>query len=105
MGTPEGVKKIRTVHRLSIDKRWDPEGFNQLRGLPWKRDAVDSHELPVEQQLRPLPEHQGSDETAQLPQSNIPIQPRSFKIFKSDIMQHGYTVNCPGCIAQQQGRE
>ena len=90
VGLPSGVKKVRTIHRVSEDRRWNPTEFEGFRGLPWKRDAEDARELPIEDALRPLPlENGGDDRSARLPQSNEQQepekQPRNFKIYKVKI--------------------
>ena len=33
--TPEGAVLVRTVHRLSEDRRWDAEFISKMRGTPW----------------------------------------------------------------------
>ena len=36
VGTPEGVRRVRTIKRLAEDKRWNLEFFNSIHGSPWK---------------------------------------------------------------------
>ena len=33
--TPEGAVPVRTVHRLSEDRRCDAEFISQVKGTPW----------------------------------------------------------------------
>ena len=54
VGTSSSVKKVRIIHIVSDDKKWLADEFNKFRGLPWKRDAQDCRELPVDEQLRPI---------------------------------------------------
>ena len=34
LGTPEGVKKARTVRRMRPSERWDPEAIENFKGEP-----------------------------------------------------------------------
>ena len=39
IGTPDGVKAVRTIRRKPIQDRWDIEALNNFKGLPWKHKA------------------------------------------------------------------
>ena len=34
VGTPNGIKKVRTIHRLSHDKQWILGDLESFKGLP-----------------------------------------------------------------------
>ena len=38
VGTPEGVKRAGTIRRVGTHRRWDAEGLDKIRGVPWKWD-------------------------------------------------------------------
>ena len=105
IGTPEGVIKTRTIHRKPLDERWKPQVVQAIRGTPWDLVAPDPPELAAEQQLRPIVD--GSQPL--LPESPEAASEgehryNSFKIFKSDLKEFGYTPNCPGCSAARDDR-
>ena len=109
LGTPEGIKKARTIHRLSDDKRWSLEAFEAFRGLPWNLRAPDAGELPDEERLRPIPLDKGPEGDAPPPADTgakePEIQPRQFKIFKNDLIKYGYSPHCPGCAAARDNKK
>ena len=37
IGTPEGVKAVRTIRRKPIQDRWDMKALNSFKGLPWRQ--------------------------------------------------------------------
>ena len=39
IGTPDGVKAVRTIRRRPIQDRWNTEALNNFRGLPWRYNA------------------------------------------------------------------
>ena len=85
IGTPHGVEKVRTIHRMINDKRWNLEFFESFRGLPWKWDADDVHELPAEEQMIPI-EVESGDPVAE-PNSQDDendVNRRGFKIYAND---------------------
>ena len=88
--TPTGVVKGHSLHRRAEEDRWSKEGFDQLRGLPWKwtnpverapPNRVDMPEL-VGEQPKPDPKE---------------FRARSLYVLKSDLAKYGYTTLCPGC--------
>ena len=105
VGTPGGIIKARTIHRVSIDNRWNLLLFESIRGVPWNHKAESPSELPAEQQLRPALQYDPYDDSnvdkPPPPESKEPnIQPRSFRICRSDL-ENGlvYTPGCKGCEA------
>ena len=40
VGTPEGVKRVRTVKRKARETRWSIDALNSFRGLPWQLQAT-----------------------------------------------------------------
>ena len=91
--TPTGVVKGHSLHRRAEEDRWSKEGFDQLRGLPWKwtnpveRAAPNRVDMPelVGEQPKPDPRE---------------FRARNLYVLKSDLEKYGYTTLCPGCEAQ-----
>ena len=55
VGTKDGgVIKCRSIRRKIPDQRWNPELLN-FKGVPWNMNSEPFHELPSEEQLKPLP--------------------------------------------------
>ena len=104
IGTPAGVIRCRTMHRKPPQERWQPQEVQAIRGVPWDMIAPDSPELPAEQQLRPIVDGQQPIVPEALAEGENNKNKRNFKIFKTDLIKHGYTRNCPGCNAAMAGR-
>ena len=103
IGTPSGIKKVRTIHRVSDDKKWIIGDFESFKGLPWNFEADSAKELPAEAQLRPAVMHDpysGDPDDQKIQQNDVDVQPRNFKIYESDLQRFGYTPDCPGCRAK-----
>ena len=83
VGTPEGVKKVRTIHRVLSENRWNFPLFESFRGLPWDFKAESPNELPAEAQLRPALHYDPYQEGAEAPQEpkESDIQPRKLSFF------------------------
>ena len=45
IGTPDGIKAVRTIRRKPSQDRWNLESLNNFRGLPWKYKAGVQGEL------------------------------------------------------------
>ena len=94
--TPTGVVKGHSLHRRAEEDRWSKEGFDQLRGLPWKwtnpverapPNRVDMPEL-VGEQPKPDPKE---------------FRARNLYVLKGDLEKYGFTTLCPGCEAVMLG--
>ena len=88
--TPEGAIPVRTVHRLSEDKRWDVEFINKVKGAPWdfKATAGDGIAEGV------IPERPDQPPDVQGPPEEQParINVRRMYIRKVDVEKHGPTT-------------
>ena len=94
--TAEGVIKGGSVKRMPLESRWSAEGFDKLKGTPWKLrpqavgdiDAAVRIELPeVAGRLSPEP-------------AGGPTVPRSLYVRRRDV-EGNFTLGCAGCIALQ----
>ena len=100
VGTSDGVFKVRTVKRVPRKDRFDINLLNCIRGTPWDLKGTQVPELPVDQQLQPIPVHtQRLAMPATVAVAGEESEVRDFKIFKKDLEKHGYTINCQGCDA------
>ena len=92
--TDKGVIKGGSVKRKPLEDRWSKEGFDKLRGTPWKLrpqseediDAAIPIDLPPAAG-RLLPEPAGKESG-----------PRNLYVTKKDV-EGNPTPGCPGCIA------
>ena len=86
IGTPEGVKTVRTIRRKPIEERWDIDKLNKFKGLPWRYKAGVQDEphdaIEFGPANQPLPDgHAGKDPLAMGGQPDGDIYSRNFKIF------------------------
>ena len=90
--TPEGVKRGTGFRRMPSADRWDPAGWDQLRGIPWEhaapRPAIGERFISEDRLIVPPPP----------PEERVaPPQRRRIYIRKEDVHKHGATEGCPGC--------
>ena len=82
--TADGVRRGAGIRRLSSADRWDPSGWDLLRGLPWEHSAARpaGEQLMLEERLvvPPLKEERVA-----------PPQQRRVYIRREDVHKHGAT--------------
>ncbi|CAE7515888.1 unnamed protein product [Symbiodinium natans] len=94
--TSEGISRGHSLHRRPEDEKWPVEGFEVLRGLPWRmsgpqeRASPNRVGMPALEGEQPAPQHRD-------------FKARNLCVMKSDIELYGYTPQCPGCDAQLMG--
>ena len=94
--TSEGISRGHSLHRRPEDEKWPVEGFDVLRGLPWRmsgpqeRASPNRVGMPALEGEQPAPQHRD-------------FKARNLYVMKSDIELYGYTPQCPGCDAQLMG--
>ena len=88
--TADGVRRGTGIRLLSSADRWDPSGWDLLRGLLWEHSAARpaGEQLMLEERLvvPPLKE----ERVAPPPQRRVYIR-------REDVHRHGATEGCPGC--------
>lgn len=89
--TADGVKRGVGFRRMTAMDRWDPAGWDQLRGSPCKlnapRPAVEDRLVSEDRLVVPPP-----------PEDRVaPPQRRRLYIRREDVHKHGATQGCPGC--------
>ena len=102
VGAKEGVAKCRDFRGRPEGERWNKEALSGMKGTPWQptpgRDSMEvrcrvhmpAEEAPVTEPVKGLARETG---------------PKRAKIYKSDLVRHGYAVGCPGCRAAVRGKE
>ena len=90
--TSDGVKRGTGFRRMPVADRWDPTGWDQLRGIPWElsapRPAAGERLIAEDRLVVPLPP----------PEERLaPPQRRRLYIRREDVHKHGATDGCPGC--------
>jgi len=107
VGTPSGIIKTRAVKRIPVEKRWDDDCLEWIKGAPWikYKGAEDADgDMP-----EGVPESE-KERTESTNKNNQPIiietrqrAPRDFYIKKEDAEKHGYTRGCGGCSSWFRG--
>ena len=78
IGTPDGVKAVRTIRRKPVSDRWNIEALNNFKGLPWryragvKDEPTDAIEYgPINQALQNDPQDKGPGIVGGQPEGDI----------------------------------
>lgn len=85
MLTEEGVKKARTVKRVSKPLRWDAAMLAKVRGSPWD------------------PQGRNMDKIIAMKEKLDPGQIRGVYITEARMKKYGRTKGCPGCYPDDDG--
>ena len=97
--TSQGVKRGIGFRRMPNADRWDPTGWDQLRGIPWELSAprpVAGERLIGEDRLVVPPPP---------PEARVaPPQRRKLYIRREDVHKHGASEGCPGCTCVLENR-
>ena len=96
VGTSEGVFECRSIRRILEVERWSKEDILGIKGVPWKPyQFTDNDRI-----LTKLPEIiDPRDVDIPIRANEGPIAPRRFRIDKKDVIDFGFTPQCPGCYA------
>ena len=94
IGTPEGILRAGTIRRVGGHRRWDREGLEQVRGVPWQWDP-EQGEVHADLKVRWLKEEEVAD-------GNVVLGGESKRMYrlrlrKMDFLKHGFTEGCVGC--------
>jgi hypothetical protein len=103
VGDRAGVWKTRTVQRKPLAERWNAENAELVTGVPWRVSAEDANAdgdmlKVVVVAESDLPERNPKDGTLQ-----EEAVPRRVRITKQDLVEHGFTASCPGCVSIMTG--
>ena len=102
IGTRGGIVKAATIRRVGAHRRWDREGLEEIRGVPWRWNP-DEEGKEVGLKVRWLTEEERMSGAATR-EENLPRAYR-MRLKKSDFLKHGFTEGCPGCTALIAGTE
>ena len=101
VGTSEGIYASPHIMKFQDDQAYDAhliddtkeKFYNYLRGgVRAPLAAI----VPLRSALIPA-----NPDTSPVPVAGGKYVPRKARITKEDLLQHGYTPGCPGCIAAQ----
>ena len=101
VGTKDGVIRAGTLRRVGAHRRWDAEGLDAVRGVPWKWDP-DAEEVHDKLLVRMLSE----DEKKQLERPAPETGPKTvyrMRLKRDDFIEKGFTNGCLGCKAILEG--
>ena len=102
VGTKEGAIRAGTIRRVGGHRRWDAEGLEAVRGVPWKWDP-DAEDVPDKLLVRMLTD----DEKKQLERPEPETGPKTvyrMRLKRDDFIEKGFTDGCLGCKAILEGR-
>jgi len=104
VGTKEGVFRARSVKRLTLDERKDPEFLNAIVGTPWKPVPTDAAaadgEIPPAMGIRVVVDPIVGPADLPAPVGDGQGQPRRLYIRREvELARYGFTDGCAGCVA------
>ena len=88
IGTAEGVKKAGTIRRVGAHRRWDADGLDKVRGVPWQWDP-EVDEVPDKLVVRML-----EDEKQQLAGQGADSDQKTvyrMRLKRDDFLSRGFT--------------
>ena len=92
IGTEHGIIRVDTFKRMTDDLAYDPACIEIVK--------TGYREFVIDGSLSKLPTVRSSDPLPRNPSDSAPvINTRRLRITPADLMEHGYTVGCPGCEA------
>ena len=97
VGTRQGAVRAGTIRRVGAHRRWDAEGLDSVRGIPWQWDP-DAGEVPDKLFVRLL----SDDEKKHL--AGPPVAEGTKTVYRirlksDDFIERGFTEGCNGCKA------
>ena len=102
VGTHDGAIRAGTIRRVGGHRRWDAEGLEAVRGVPWKWDP-DADEVPDKLLVRMLSDEEKKSLERPVPESG-PKNIYRVRLKRDDFIEKGFTGGCPGCQAILEGR-
>ena len=96
VGTRAGILRAGTVRRVGAHRRWDRDGLEHVRGLPWQWDPAQGDVHP-DLKVRWLAEEE--IQSGQAVKTEDGHRMYRLRLKKEDFLVHGFTERCPGCQA------
>ena len=105
-GDAKELQHVRTVKRVPVEQRWNPDHLQWVTMVPWNRgggdDAADG-DLP-DFDVKKGPGRQLTEEEKQdITTSEAPKITHKAHFRRADFDKHGYTDRCAGCSALLRG--
>ena len=97
IGTSTGIVRAGTVKRQAVEDAWSSTSLLSVSITPRTAGKLSKrHELTVE----------GDEENKviKVDESELPVDPKRFRITKDDIERIGYSEGCVGCNAIRQSK-
>ena len=95
--TKDGVVRAGTIRRVGAHRRWDAEGPDAVRGVPWKWDP-DAEEVTDRLLVRLLSKDEKKHLAGPAPEAGPKIVYR-MSLKRDDFVEKGFTEGCLGCKA------
>ena len=87
IGTPAGIVRARAVKRQAIEDAWKASSLLSISTTSWTTgEQGKRHELTVE--------NDEEEKIVKVDESEMPRDPRRFRITKEDIERVGFSVGC-----------
>ena len=102
IGTKDGILRAGTNRRVGGHRRWDREGLEQVRGVPWQWDP-EQGEVHADLKVRWLTEEEWDRGGAVYGDEGKKVY--RLRLRKVDFLNHGFTEGCVGCQALISGAE
>ena len=96
IGTEGGILRAGTIRRVGAHRRWDREGLEKVRGVPWQWNP-DEGEVHADLKVRWLTEEERASGEALRGENSTRLY--RLRLRKADFLTHGFSEGCPGCQA------
>ena len=90
IGASTGIVRVGTVKRQAIEDAWKSTSLLSISTTPWTIGRLSKR-------LEPTVEDDDVEKVLQVDESEVPGDPRRFRITKEDIERVGYSDGCVGC--------
>ena len=94
IGTKGGATKVSTIRRVGAHRRWDAEGLDAVRGVPWQWDP-DSDEDTQKLLVRHLTEEEKASLAIPTPAEG-PRNVYRMRLKRDDFIERGFPDGGPG---------
>ena len=96
IGTASGILRGGSIRRVGAHRRWDREGLERVRGLPWQWNPAEV-DLHPELKVRWLREEELESGQPLMSEDSRNIY--RLRLRRQDFFEHGFSEGCVGCQA------